>query len=222
MYNKNGKSASNSKKIRATGDTYKLALKMLEEKKNDLLQQVAVVRAAVASGKPIPASKPKPQPVKKVERKESFTDLRDDAFTSDNIPMSISEKIKSEGRARKVPSDAPSASASSNHGSPAPTMAPKMSSPAPPKVDKPPKKRGIAAPVKKQTAKKPKVEGTLSLLNICLPYPKIKPRLQTRLVLPPPPIAQAKPLVPRLASLPTLRVMMVANTASAVARMIIA
>jgi COMPASS component SPP1 len=175
MYNKNGKSASNSKKIRATGDTYKLALKMLEEKKDDLLQQVAAVRAAVASGKPIPVSKPKPPPIKmKVEKKESFTDLRDDTFTSDNIPMSISEKIKSEGRARKFNSDAPSVSASSNHGSPAPSTAPKMSSPAPAKADKPPsKKRGTAAPVKKSAAKKPRPEGTLSLLNTSLPYPKL-------------------------------------------------
>ena len=73
--------------------------------------------------------------------------------------MGIAEKIKSEGRARKVLSVA----ASSDHGTPAPTLpAPalpvpvkKAASPAPrpPKPTNPPKKKGTAL-IKKATRKK--------------------------------------------------------------------
>jgi COMPASS component SPP1 len=93
--------------------------------------------------------------------------------------MSISEKIKSEGRARKVPPPP-----SSSQGTPAPAAAPKQGTPSatakqgtpssgpqmnspgpekassvpPPKVQKPAKK-GTATTVKKQHAKKAKSDG---------------------------------------------------------------
>jgi COMPASS component SPP1 len=71
--------------------------------------------------------------------------------------MSISEKIKSEGRARKAPSVAPS-----DNDAQGSSAAVKMGSPATPhhpapKAEKP-KKKGTAAPVKKR-APKPKAEG---------------------------------------------------------------
>jgi COMPASS component SPP1 len=77
------------------------------------------------------------------------------------MTMGIAEKIKSEGRARKAPSAAPS----SDRGTPAPTPAKKANSPAPPpppKMDKPPKKKGTAAHVKKSTQKS-KTEGILNI-----------------------------------------------------------
>jgi COMPASS component SPP1 len=94
--------------------------------------------------------------------------------------MSISEKIKSEGRARKAPPAVPSPkqgtpapstapkqgtpSASTKQGTP--SSGPKMNSPAPekassvppPKIQKPAKK-GTATTVKKQHAKKQKSDG---------------------------------------------------------------
>jgi COMPASS component SPP1 len=78
------------------------------------------------------------------------------------MTMGIAEKIKAEGRSRKLSSAGPA----SDRGTPAPVTAKQTSSPAilpPPKIEKPaPKKKGTAAPVKrgpKPKAKEKKVEG---------------------------------------------------------------
>jgi hypothetical protein len=91
---------------------------------------------------------------------EPSSGSRDGTPATDKV-MGIAEKIKSEGRARK----APSVSASSDRGTPAPPVAKKASSPGPPppKAEKPPKKKGTAASVKK-AAQKSKFAGMLSIL----------------------------------------------------------
>jgi COMPASS component SPP1 len=153
MYNKHGKDANNSRKFRLSGETRKLALTMLEEKK---AKEAAGVPPRATPKPKIPAAK-KTQPA--TTKKEPSTGSRDATPGLDMMSMSISEKIKFEGRARKTSSAAPP----SNSGTPAPSSAPKMSSPAPPaaKVEKPAtKKKGTAAPVKKQV-KRQKVEGML-------------------------------------------------------------
>lgn len=165
IYNRNKKSANESKKFRGTGATYELALQMLAEKKAKAAA-AAAEEAAGSSTTPAPkTSTPKPKLTKKTPapatvKKEPSSSSRDVTPGGDKMPMSISEQIKSEGRARKALSAAPS----SNHGTPAPSSAPKMSSPVPlpPKIEKPtPKKKGTAAPFKKQQAKKPRTEGML-------------------------------------------------------------
>ena len=157
MYNKHGKDATNSKKYRVSGETRILALRMLEEKK-----------AKEAAGLP-PRATPRPRvamPKKPASvKKESSGSVPEDPQSFD-MTMSISEKIKQEGRARKVSSAAPL----SNSGTPAPS-APKMSSPAPAitKGEKlPAKKKGTAAPVKKQQPKK-SIEG-MTLFSHCVEF----------------------------------------------------
>jgi COMPASS component SPP1 len=150
MYNKHGKNANNSKKFRESGETRVLALSMLKEKMEKLKKE--------KEGGTLPTPKPKAPAPKKAApvKKESSTGSRDATPGGDIMPMSISEKIKSEGRARKASSAGPS----SAQGTPAPAPAMK-SSPAPPaaKIDKPAtKKKGTAAPVKKPT-KKTNVQG---------------------------------------------------------------
>jgi hypothetical protein len=74
--------------------------------------------------------------------------------------MSISEKIKSEGRARKAPSSAMAAASDSDVPGPSITTAlTLMGSPAPPaaKIEKP-KKKGTAV-MKKRLGPKPKAES---------------------------------------------------------------
>ncbi|KAH7336233.1 hypothetical protein BKA65DRAFT_403055 [Rhexocercosporidium sp. MPI-PUGE-AT-0058] len=165
MYNKHHKSANESRKYRESGETRTLALRMLVENKEKHYKAVAAALAgghvhlpkAVQKAKS-PAVRPETVGIKK-ERSEEFYDLAPGA-----VPMSISEKIKSEGRKRKAPSDTPS----SQQGTPAPTTtqklsspAPKSGSPAPTKMEKPPipKKKGTAAPVKKPAPKRPKSEA---------------------------------------------------------------
>lgn len=100
-------------------------------------------------------------------KKEQSSISRDATPGGDMMTMGIAEKIKSEGRTRKAPSVAPS----SDRGTPAPTPISKASSPGlprPPKAAKPPKKKGTAAPVKKSTQKKSKVEGMLR--SLCSSY----------------------------------------------------
>ncbi len=175
MYNKHHKNSNESRRYRESGETRILALRMLAENKQ---KHALAVAAATASGIPL-SSTPKPStpamPKKKevTVKKEPSSSSRDGTPGGDTMPMSISEKIKSEGRARKAPPAAPS----SKQGTPAPSSAskqgtpssgPKMNSPAPekansvpppPKIQKPAKK-GTATSVKKQHAKKQKYDGT--------------------------------------------------------------
>ncbi len=151
MYNKHGKNANNSKKFRESGETRVLALSMLKEKMEKIKKE--------KEGGIMPTPKPKAPATKKAGpvKKEISTISRDATPGGDIMPMSISEKIKSEGRARKASSAGPS----SSHGTPAPSATAMKSSPAPPtaKIDKPTtKKKGTAAPVKKPT-KKTNVQG---------------------------------------------------------------
>jgi len=89
MYNKHGKDANSSRKYRASGETRTLALVMMEEK-----------RKKEAAGILPRGSKPKnahvPAP------RELPLSSRDGTPSSDIMTMSISEKIKAEGRARKT------------------------------------------------------------------------------------------------------------------------
>lgn len=187
MYNKHHKSANESRKYRESGETRNLAIEMLA---NNKAKHVAAVAVAKASGVPLSSVRSTPKAStstmaskKKEIKKEASTSSRDGTPGGDVIPMSISEKIKSEGRARKAPPAPPS----SSQGTPAPSSAPKqgtpsatvkqgtpssglqMNSPAPekastvlpPKAPKPAKK-GTATTVKKQHAKKSKSDGTSS------------------------------------------------------------
>jgi COMPASS component SPP1 len=183
MYNKHHKNANESRRYRESGETRILALRMLAENKQ---KHSLAVATAAASGLPL-SSTPKastPSMAKKKDptvKKEPSSSSRDGTPGGDAIPMSISEKIKSEGRARKAPPAAPS----SNQGTPAPSTAPKQGTPSastkqstpssgpklnspapdkassapPPKMPKPAKK-GTATTVKKQHAKKQKSDGT--------------------------------------------------------------
>jgi COMPASS component SPP1 len=186
MYNKHHKNANESRKFRSTGETRELALRMLKENKEKHAKNVA---AAAASGVPLSALRSTPKsstmaPKKKEIKKEASTSSRDGTPGGDNIPMSmlsISEKIKSEGRARKAPPPPPS----SSQGTPAPSTAPKqgtpsatakqgtpsggqqMNSPASENASSAPAakvqklaKKGTATSVKKQHAKKAKADGT--------------------------------------------------------------
>jgi COMPASS component SPP1 len=164
FYNKHGKSSQASKKYRLSGETYELAVTMLAEKKekarSDYNSQSDMTGSSSGTILPPKTAKPKkvtpippPQPLKR----EPSSSSRD---ATPGMPLSISEQIKQEGRARKAPSAAPS----SKQGTPAPTTAgspvPKIEKPPAPKVDKPvTKKKGIAAPIKKPT--KPKQESAL-------------------------------------------------------------
>ncbi|KAJ5051849.1 uncharacterized protein L3040_001619 [Drepanopeziza brunnea f. sp. 'multigermtubi'] len=151
MYNKHHKSANESRKYRESGETRILAIRMLAENKEKHARAVA---AALAGGQPyVPKAPPKPRAtavksesigIKKETPEESWE------LAPGAVPMSISEKIKSEGRKRKTPSDTPS----SQQSTPAPpaiqqnsSPAPRTGSPAPPKAEKPaPKKKATAAP----------------------------------------------------------------------------
>lgn len=156
-YNRHHKSAIESKKYRERGETYQLALKMLEEKREKAKK---VAEGGLSTPKSTQKAKA-PATAKKSDfpatiKKETSTASRDASPGGDKMTMGIAEKIKSEGRARKTSSVAPS-----DHGTPGPSSAPKMSSPAPPpaKMEKPaPKKRGTATTVKKP-GPKPKNRG---------------------------------------------------------------
>lgn len=167
MYNKHHKSANESRKYRESGETRTLAIRMLAENKEKHARAVA---AALAGGQPyVPKapSKPRSTSVKteavgvKKEVSEESWDLAPGA-----IPMSISEKIKSEGRKRKVPSDTPS----SQQGTPAPSgsqhhssPAPRLDSPAPAKVEKPVLKKKAAPTKRTGPPKKPLTDGRFTI-----------------------------------------------------------
>ncbi|RAL66020.1 hypothetical protein DID88_005681 [Monilinia fructigena] len=154
FYNRAKKNASESRKIRLTGETYKLALRILEERNAKEAEAAADLAAGIA-----PPSKkaPKPKAPPKMPKAPSTSSRDGTPSLNDRIPLSISEQIKSEGRSRKgLPS--------SSQGSPGPS-AHKHNSPAPSqikseKVDKSvPKKKGIAAFIKKARPKGAKPEG---------------------------------------------------------------
>lgn len=169
MYNKHHKSANESRKYRESGETRILSLRMMSENKEKHYRAVA---AALAGGQPyVPKAPPKPRVtsvkheivgIKKETSEESWD------MTPGAMPMSISEKIKSEGRKRKAPSDA----TSSQQGTPAPSStqrlsspaAPKLASPVPPRIDNrvSHKKKGTAAPLKRPP-KKSLADGMLHL-----------------------------------------------------------
>ncbi len=162
MYNKHGKSATESRKFRESGETRILALRMLEENK-----------AKHAAGIP-PRAKAVRKDTPHVPKKEHIPKARGFTPLAGETMMSISEKIKSEGRARK----APSAAISSAQGTPAPVLPPhishanRSSSASAPDVKKPeakkpgPKKRGTAGPAKKPSRKLPKIAGALRVVSI--------------------------------------------------------
>ncbi|RDL41060.1 uncharacterized protein BP5553_01039 [Venustampulla echinocandica] len=153
FYNKNGKSAQQSRKFRQSGETYQLALQMMEAKK---MKSDTTTTGGLGSSGATTKAAVKTKPVKKAQpttaRMEPSTVAVDATLVGGMTPLSISEQIKSEGRARKAPSAAPS----SKQGTPAPSSASKLSSPAPSvKPEKPAtKKKGTAAPVRRP--KKPK------------------------------------------------------------------
>lgn len=153
FYNRNGKSADKSRKFRQSGETYELAVIMMAERKEKM-------KSGGSTSKP---ARPKAPPKKPAAVKQEHSNSSRDVTPSwgDRVPMSISEQIKSEGRHRKALSAAPS----SKQGTPAPSSKMGSPQPPPPKADRPPKKKGTAAPVKRPP--KPKGPGMGSrLLNI--------------------------------------------------------
>jgi COMPASS component SPP1 len=167
FYNKAHKNANASKVKRSTGETYTLALQMLQEKRDKATALVTSRNGASSSSNPTASAastststpKVKAPPAKKPQppKQEPSSSSREMTPTT----MDMAERIKTEGRPRKAPSVAPS----SDHGTPAPTTAPKAGSaaPAPPKAQKPGPKKGTAGPAKKQQDKKPlsksKIDG---------------------------------------------------------------
>lgn len=141
FYNRAKKNASESRKIRQTGETYQLALKILKERDEKEAEAAADLAAGIV---PPPKKVPKPRPPPRMPKAPS-TGSRDGTpgFT-DMIPLSISEKIKSEGRSRKA---LPSSSQGS--GSPGPSSH-KYSSPAPSQIKS--EKAGKSLPKKKSSA----------------------------------------------------------------------
>jgi COMPASS component SPP1 len=155
MYNKNGKDAKNSRKFRISGETRSLAISMLKDNKMKYKQKKAA-EASGATSKPKPAPKPT---APKATSSQKASILSEPTIGGDAVPMSISEKIKSEGRNRKAASVAPSATASSCRGTP--PLVQKSDSPAPSiKMEKgPTRKKGTAALVKKHSTKKQKLDS---------------------------------------------------------------
>ncbi|QSZ36581.1 hypothetical protein DSL72_006461 [Monilinia vaccinii-corymbosi] len=153
FYNRAKKNATESRKIRLTGETYKLALRILEERNAKEAEAAADLAAGIA-----PPSKKTPKPkAPKIPKAPSISSRDGTPGFNDRIPLSISEQIKSEGRARKgLPS--------TSQGSPGPSSH-KHNSPAPSQIKSEkaeksiPKKKGTAAPIKKVRPKGAKPEG---------------------------------------------------------------
>lgn len=177
-YNHHGKSSSESKKFRGTGETYTLAMKMLVDNKE---KYATAVRMAIAAGQPIPSdiprATPKPGQVPKATPKsEPRTYVKKDQTFSEAAifggeSLSISEKIKSQGRVRQ-PSALSSTSLPVNQSlspSEQEMVSSKKNSPAPrAKTDKmgpkaenkmASKKRPNDSLVKAVVTKKAKIEG---------------------------------------------------------------
>ncbi|TGO61216.1 hypothetical protein BCON_0029g00590 [Botryotinia convoluta] len=152
FYNRAKKNASESRKIRLTGETYQLALRILKERDEKEAEAAADLAAGIA---PPPKRTSKPKPPPRIPKAPSASSRDGTPSFNDRIPLSISEQIKSEGRARK-------ALPSSSQGSPGPS-APKHSSPVPSQIksEKGPmlKKKSAVAPFKKFQPKAAKPEG---------------------------------------------------------------
>lgn len=156
FYNRAKKNASESRKIRLTGETYKLALQILKERDEKEAEEAANMAAGIV---PAPKRAPKPKAPLRLPKASSMSSRDNTPSFNDRVPLSISEQIKSEGRSRK-------AMTSSSHGSPGPS-AHKFSSPAPPQVksEKPEKplakKKSTAPTIKKARPKGAKPEGNI-------------------------------------------------------------
>jgi COMPASS component SPP1 len=181
MYNKNGKDHNNSRKIRASGDTYTLSLQIHWENKQKFAKKHAnpldpgSILVGKAAPKPKPASTKPNHPTTTTTTMESATRLEDSMDGIDLNSMSISEKIKSKEGKRKASSVAalamqrssppsvagPSVAGPSSAGpSSAQTMSnstPDVASPTSPKVDK-------AKPTKKSTKKAKKAAPASKLI----------------------------------------------------------
>ncbi|KAF8864628.1 hypothetical protein BDZ45DRAFT_669394 [Acephala macrosclerotiorum] len=180
MYNKNGKDANQSRKFRLSGETYKLTLRIHLENKQKYASKQVNPLAPPGGDASTPKAPPKPKAsATKASSSglvDSSSDMRD--LAAGMIPMSISEKIKSEGRNRKSSSVA----APSIRDSPGPPATPSMAGPAtkagsppPPKIEKPaPKKKGTAALVRKPAPKKAKPDANKPS-NISTGTPSTKP-----------------------------------------------
>ena len=151
FYNKANKNAVTSKAKRESGETYELALQMLQEKREKAARKannnvIGSSNSLASSLSTAPKTKisnaKKPQPSKEV--------LTSGSREATPATMDMAERIKTEARPRKAASDAPS-----EHNSPAPSPAPKIvSSAAPLKPQKTGSKKGTATSTKKQQAKK--------------------------------------------------------------------
>lgn len=169
MYNKNGKDHNNSRKIRASGDTYTLSLQIHWENKQKFAKKYANPLDPGSFLAAKAASKPKATSTKtnKSTTMESDAHQEDSMDGIDLTSMSISEKIKSKEGKRKASSSAALAMQSSPGPSSAdlfaagPSTTPQaMSNPTantesttPPKVDKPKSKKKGTAKKKKKTKK---------------------------------------------------------------------
>lgn len=152
FYNKANKNAVTSKAKRESGETYGLALQMLQEKREKAARKAnnngigssnsLASSLSTAAPKTKISSTKKPQPSKEV--------LTSGSREATPATMDMAERIKTEARPRKAASDAPS-----ERDSPAPSPAPKtVSSAAPLKPQKTGSKKGTATSTKKQQAKK--------------------------------------------------------------------
>ncbi len=173
-YNHFNKNFAESKKYRLSGETRTLALTMLRDNKSKYAE---AVRFAVENGQPIPTQIPRGNPLKMVaalaasaanaenlsmnkKEKPRTSESGHAAVGEDFSALSISEKIKAEGRARKQ--STPVAA----HGMPLSSQKlgnpqSKNGSPAPQaKVDSiVPKKRPSGPPGKNVSSKKHKPTG---------------------------------------------------------------
>lgn len=165
MYNKNGKDHNNSRKIRASGETYTLSLQIHWENKQKFAKKCAnpLDPNSILVGKAPPKPKPAPARPSNSAAMESTSRLEDSVDGIDMSSMSISEKIKSKEGKRKAsataalafqsppgpstagPSVARPASAQSSTATPNPIP---MASPTSPKIEK--------AKAKKKSQKKKK------------------------------------------------------------------
>lgn len=143
FYNRAKKNAAESRKIRLTGETYKLALTILKERDEKEAEAVADLAAGIA---PPPKRTPKPKIPQRMPKARSASSRDGTPSFNDKIPLSISEQIKSEGRARK-------ALPSSSQGSPGPS-AHKRNSPAPSQIKS--EKTEKPVPKKKVTTAAPR------------------------------------------------------------------
>lgn len=109
---------------------------------------------------------PKKSAKKQVEKKDTAFGSGEDSTAADGMMMTISEKLKTQGRTKKAAGPA-STGESSTQGTPAPTSV-KMDSPAS-QIDKPtaPKKKGTATAIKRPSGppKQPKKVSAVDAMS---------------------------------------------------------